>query len=199
MHEETITVPNGTSNGVILVSHINKLATEIGELSSAIVRDGTRLVYKYLEIGEALTTKKSEVDKFTPGAWVSWCNENLNFSKDSEERYRSLFRNSARVRKGLEDGEIVSLRTAIAVIEQEAAEGGDDGKPSTKPAKAEEMVEPTTKLGRAMAKFWSVIHRNPPEKWNSDERNDFLIDLAEREGLRRKQGWKVIDVEAETI
>jgi hypothetical protein len=57
-----------------------------------------------------------------------------------------------------------------------------------------EQKQSTSKLVSVMARFWGAITRRPPESWDELERHEFLIDLAERDKIRRKQGWKTIDV-----
>lgn len=52
-----------------------------------------------------------------------------------------------------------------------------------------------SKLQAALFRFWRAIRNRPPEKWEREERQEFLLDLAERERLRKKQGWELPCIE----
>ena len=56
-----------------------------------------------------------------------------------------------------------------------------------------------SKVVAALSRFWGAITRRPPEQWDEMERGEFLTDYAARKAIIEKNGWKVIDVEAETV
>ena len=57
-------------------------------------------------------------------------------------------------------------------------------------------AKPPSKICVAIARFWGAIKHRGPDDWDGEERQTFLTDLAERESIRRKQGWQLpaIDV-----
>lgn len=196
MQSQAITIRTGTESQdrVITAEEINRLALELGELGNQLVETGVAMVTKGIQLGEALTIKKAEIDRLQPGTWVMWCAENLEFSERSIRNYRNLYADRQRVADGIESGQVTSLRTAIALLSSD-----EGGKWETKHFGAIPEKEQTTKLGRVMAKFWSVFHRTPLTKWGDRERDEFLVDLAERERIRKQQGWNLPTIDVEEV
>lgn len=188
MQTETISVPTGTPARVISAAEINRIAIELGQLGNTLVDTGIAMIQKALELGESLTHKKAEIDRVSPGTWQAWCSENIDFSDRHNRNYRALYADRQRVAVAIAAGEVTSLRTAIAILGSDA----NDEKTEIKSYGATPVKQ--SKLGRAMAKFWTAIHRRPPESWDKIERADFLIDLSEREKIRIQQGWKAFEV-----
>ncbi len=189
---------------MISADEINQLAIELGELGNTLVDVGVATVRKALEVGEALTIKKAEIDRDAPGTWVAWCAENLKFTYRSAVTYRDLYADVKRVSHGLETGDITSLRTAMALVYKER---GTDKPVETVQCygavkEPEEAPDPSlAKMKGALDRFRSWLFKNPDKSWTPKVRDEFLIDLAGRERIRRQNGWDlpVIDVESETV
>lgn len=199
---QTVTLPPRAEARLIYADEINRKAIELGRLSNDLANTAVAVVLATIDLGELLTLKKADLDKTNPGTWVEWCNENLVFSKDSEERYRKLSLHSARVRNGIESGVVTSIRTACAMIASDFDEMSSDkgGIPTASTPPADERPDPALrKLQSAIGRWTGWLFRNPVEKWTPEVREEFLIDLAGRERTRRKNGWDlpVIDVDSE--
>lgn len=77
----------------------------------------------------------------------------------------------------------------------------DDGMTRLEPIKVLANCLDDDGTHMVMTKSGQFVRPNPPAKWGERERSEFLLDLAERELIRKRQGWDLpaIDVESETV
>ena len=65
----------------------------------------------------------------------------------------------------------------------------------------ERDISAIRKVKTAISAFWKALSKRPPEIWQQEEREDFLIDLAQRDKIRQENGWELppIDIEIDFV
>lgn len=171
---------------------INNLFEGVKDALRGVAEQTRVFAARCVECGNALEQKKAGM---MFGEWLPWLETNCpEISHDTAARLMSIAKNYTDAAT-LPD-RIESVRGLYLVLKK-SAETTEGGTPATAP----ETPAKPSKICSAIARFWGAIKRHQPECWHAEERQEFLTDLAERERIRRKQGWELppIDVEAETL
>lgn len=142
---------------------------------------------KCVVTGELLKAKKAE---FPPrGGWLEWLEKNCpDISRNTADRLMKIadYCSGGNIMPPLPE-RISSVRDLHEALFPKEPEDKENGKPAEQPSR----------VVAALSRFWGAITRRPPNTWDEMERTEFLTDLAERERIRKENGWDlpVIDVE----
>lgn len=199
---ETITQTEKPAGSVLSQSVTAEQINQAFELAVSSLKDvaeKTReFVIRCVTAGELLKTKRAE---FPPRAgWYDWLEKNCpDVSRRTCDRLihiANLYRSDASgMMPALPDrlSSVEDLYLALKGAAEENAGNENTGGKSTEPA--------PSRVVAALSRFWGAITRRPPATWDEIERSEFLTDLAEREKIRKENGWDLpsIDVDAETV
>jgi hypothetical protein len=188
---ETITTtskPTGQPlNECVTAEQINHAMQRALDSLAAVAQSTREFLLHCVVAGELLKKKREE---FPPRAgYLEWLAANCpNISQPTAHRLMAIsdLYYSSGNNMALPD-RLDSVRALYDVLKPPA-------KDEKKPGGKSDTSAPSRVIA-ALSRFWLTITRRPPESWDEMERQEFLMDLAAREAIRRKQGWKTIDVE----
>jgi len=177
--------------GPITAEDINRAFDNSLEELSAFGQSSQELFKSWVIVGRLLAAKRKE---FPPRAgWYEWLATNCtDISRQTCDRlmgiaelYRS---NPSGIKLDVQCRSIEGLYLAMK------------GQTET-PTKEKSDTPPPSRVIASLARFWTAITRRPASEWDETERSEFLTDLAERERIRKENGWDLptIDVESETL
>lgn len=162
-------------------------------VGKATIRFAERCVFA----GNLLRAKKAFLGY---GDWEKWMAEKC--PEVSPSTIKRLIRISKIVEEKLGNRpDAVDLAKLPLPERLKSVEGLYDALRETAEEEPSDKPTPTpSRLKAAISGFWKAITKNPPEKWDGEERKEFLVDLAGRERIRRERGWElpVFDIESET-
>lgn len=191
---ETIITTGNFSGGAVTAAQINE-AFELAKGALKDVSDKTReFAMRCIVVGELLKAKR---DELAPArVWSEWLETNCpEISRMTSHRLISI------AEANIVSGGIQTLPDRLSSVRElyESLKGVAAETPEKENAGGKETPPAPSKICSAIARFWGAITRRPPEQWDEMERGEFLTDYAARKAIIEKQGWKVIDVEAETV
>lgn len=197
MHNEITTTGQQDAGAIITASEISgAYLAAIGALVE-VGKAAHIFAEKCEKVGGMLLKKKQE----TAGGWLAWLEANCpEISARTAQRLIKIHQIMADASRGTHKLELPARLDSIRGL-YDALQADKNGPEETQ-TKTKQETKPSPLIS-ALSGFWRVITKRPPEKWEAEERQEFLIDLAEREKVRRKNGWDMpvieIDIEAEVI
>lgn len=165
---------------------INAKAYELGQAGARLLAAGTEMVQKAVELGALLETKAAQVER-VGGNWVEWQEFHLEFSRQSADNYRKLFRNREAIANALAEGKINSIRQALAILVKEPGME----QPALPGMAAEKPSVPGTKTESIFSRLWRVFKE--PQKAPEPERKAFILHTSEAVRVCRENGWELME------
>lgn len=171
----------------ITPDELNAKAAELGKEGAKLAQTAAKMVEIAIDLGGMLEAKAAQVER-AGGSWLKWQEAHLSFSRQSADNYSRLYRRRDEISEALQGGMVSSLRQALAILSKEPGLEtpllpGIDLLPASGKA--------APQIGSYFKSFWRAIAKHPPETWGEGEKSEFLIDLAERERIRKEKGWEL--------
>jgi hypothetical protein len=168
--------------GEITAATINKKALELGQAGARLMRTGAEMVTIAIELGRLLEAKAAIIAD-AGSSWLDWQEENLEFSRQSADNYRKLFRNREAITGAMARGQVGSIRQALAILSKEPGmetpelPGIEPKPPAVK----------TVKTECVFSRLWKIFKE--PSKAPREEREAFVIHTAEACRIAKENNW----------
>jgi len=191
-----------TPGELVTAEHINIALGNVLEAMDVLAFASKDVIEKCWKAGATIKAKRSQFPKSKPKegeqSWVEWLAANCPDLSDDMAGYfikthdivEELKANGqplpdlpARIHGARRVFELSKEHQQRLAGESEAQADKKDEKPKT------------SRLIKWLFDWGKILSKKPAEKWDKEERREFLADLDQRLDIAKQQGW--IDVEAE--